>query len=84
MIAWFVEHWYMVWGLTVVIATVSYRIRKRGGYEPLPKRIIYALVPQTDSKQKQQQQATFLSLILMAVGAVLVLAELLLIAVLKR
>ena len=48
MISWLATWWWLLWACGGLTALIAYRIAKRGGSEPLLRRIEYALIPATD------------------------------------
>jgi hypothetical protein len=82
--AWLARYWWLVWSLVAFTALVTYRIRRRGGDESLPARVVYALCPDTDPENKNRRQVTPLAFILVAVGMVIVLIAILVVALFNR
>ena len=52
----FAKYWWLIWALGATCALVIFRMRKRGGSESVPRRIVYALFPQTDPVKSPQQK----------------------------
>ena len=48
MISWLATWWWLIWACGALTALIAYRVAKRGGNEPLLRRIEYALIPATD------------------------------------
>ena len=74
----------MLWGFVAVAGLITYRIRRRGGDEPLLRRIEYALFPGSDPESPRWLGVTTLSFMLVAGGAVMVLVAFAIVAILNR
>jgi len=75
MISWLATWWWLLWACGALTALIAYRIAKRGGSEPLLRRIEYALIPATDPAARPQRQLSTRAAIL--IGGALVLLVLL-------
>lgn len=84
MSGWLTENWWLVCGLTVITGLVIYRVQRRGGEEPVLRRLKYVLIPAIDPRNRNRPQLTLIGLLLLVMGIVLILAELVLVAVLNR
>lgn len=79
---WVAKYWWMLWALFCVVAIVVYRVRKRGGKESLLRRIVFALLPDTDpvsSRRREVAPAVAITLIflgLVAIALMLVVVKL--------
>ena len=73
MAQWFTNYWWLVWALAAVSGLVAFRIRRRGGDEPVLRRVIYALFPYSDPANRPQRQLSARSAILVGGGLVLVM-----------
>ena len=72
MSSWLVRYWYMVWALVVTGALVAYRMRKRGGDEPVLRRVMFALFPYSDPGKEPQQRVSVLTAMLLGGGVLAV------------
>jgi hypothetical protein len=52
----FAKYWWLFWGLGATCALVIFRMRRRGGPESIPRRIMYALFPYADPVRSSQRQ----------------------------
>jgi hypothetical protein len=73
MSSWLANFWWMLWAFVAVAGLITYRIRRRGGDEPLLRRIEYALFPSTDPAYKPQRQLSALAIILIGGGLLLIM-----------
>ena len=71
MAQWLTNYWWLVWALAVVSGLVAFRIRRRGGNEPVLRRVMYALFPYSDPVYRPQRQLSSRSAILVVGGLVL-------------
>jgi hypothetical protein len=65
------NYWWLVWSFAVIGGLVAFRMRKRGGNEAIPRRVMYALLPYSDPAKQPQRQLSARSAILL--GSCLVL-----------
>ncbi len=72
MSSWLAHNWYMIWALVVTSAFVAYRMRKRGGEEPMLRRVIFALFPYSDPRRVPQQQLSMFTATLLGGGVLAV------------
>jgi len=73
MAQWFTNYWWLVWALAAVSGLVAFRIRRRGGDEPVLRRVIYALFPNSDPGNRPQRRLSARSAVLVGGGLVLVM-----------
>jgi len=71
--AWLANYWWLLTGLGATGALVIYRVRRRGGSEPLWRRIEYALFPNTDPAIKPQRMLSPLSIVVIGGALLLIL-----------
>lgn len=50
--AWIEQNWWWVFPVLGIAVYVIFRVRRRGGSEPLLLRIYYALEPESDPRRK--------------------------------
>ena len=51
----FAKYWWVFCGLGATCALVIFRMRRRGGPDSVPRRIMYALFPYADPVRPQRQ-----------------------------
>jgi hypothetical protein len=70
---WLVQYWWLIWGIAGSAAFIAYRVRRRGGDESLPRRLLHVLVPASDPDSEERKQLTPRALLLFGVGLLIVL-----------
>jgi hypothetical protein len=70
---WFIQNWWLVWGIVGSAAYIGYRVRSRGGDESLPRRVLYALAPVLDPESEERKQLTPRAVFLFVVGLLILL-----------
>jgi len=76
--------WWIAWPILWLIAYVVYRVRKRGGDEPLARRIEYTLLPHTDPANSQRRESTRRQVMIVLVGLAVIGLLNLIVAVAER
>lgn len=84
MTQWFATHGWMAWVLFALLAIVVQRLRRRGGDEPLLRRIEYALFPHTAPANPNRREVTVGMVVLVAGGLVAIALLLFIVAVSVR
>ena len=49
------QYWWAVWGVLVTVTLVWYRVSKRGGNEPLFRKVLYSAFPETDPSNRHRR-----------------------------
>jgi hypothetical protein len=70
---WIERYWYAVFGVVATAAYVSWQMRGKHLDEPLYKRLLYTIAPVLDKDSPERQKVTPMSIVLVAVGLLLVL-----------
>jgi len=70
---WLMNYWWLVWALAAVGGLVAFRVHRRGGDEPVLRRVMYALFPRSDPANRPQRQLSARSVTLLGGGLVLVM-----------
>ena len=68
MSGWLANHWWLAWAFVVVGGLVAVRMRRRGGDEPVLRRLMYALFPVSDPAIRKQRHVSAFSGILLGGG----------------
>jgi hypothetical protein len=71
---WVANNWWWMLPMGIFPVLVALRVRRRGGDEPLGRRVVYALFPLLDAESETRRQLTPRVFILWAVGMLIVLA----------
>lgn len=58
MFEWIAWNWWVVWAAFVVVAIMVFRMRRHGGDEFLPRRILLALFPHADPRDARRRDVT--------------------------
>ena len=70
---WLINYWWLVWALAAVGGLVAFRMHRRGGDEPVLRRVMDALFPRSDPANRSQRHLSARSVILLGGGLVLVM-----------
>jgi drug/metabolite transporter (DMT)-like permease len=68
---WIAGNWWVLWGIVAAIAFAIYLVKRRGGEESTPVRVLYALVPSLDPNSEVRQKLSPTAIALIAVGVIL-------------
>jgi len=80
---WLERYWWAIFGVAGATAYIAWKMRDRPAKEPFLLRLIYTLAPVLDKDSPERRQVTPLSLVLVAVGLLLVLLANLLVSVVE-
>ena len=68
---WFAGNWWWLLPSVGLAALIVFRVRRRGGDEPLGRRIVYAVVPPLDPKSEARRQFTWRTILIWVVAIIL-------------
>lgn len=67
------QYWWLIWGLGASAGIVGYRLKRRGGDEPLLRRIVFVAKPSADPASREyDRRSPGRMVVLVAVGLAVV------------
>jgi hypothetical protein len=69
---WLEQNWWWVFPVLGIAVYVTFRVRHRGGDEPLLLRIYYALEPDSDPRRKPRAKLSRLGLVVIVIIVVVI------------
>ncbi len=71
---WVAKNWWWVFPIIVAPAYFAYLLHRRGGNEPLPTRMLYAVVPVLDRNSDERKQLPRIIMLWLIGGVVIAIA----------